>query len=154
LRALTKKVGLSQKEVSDLTENWIFGIPSSIDCICSSTVALYIISMKELTLINRYPQTQERPKPPVEQRVKVIRRSQTQTGGSRTLTRETGPDRQRNFGKRTKSNEGQGTTLDEKKMKSSPDISLNEKVELKYKGETVQGSNVVDLVNNVSINIP
>jgi hypothetical protein len=39
-------------------------------------------------------------------------------------------------------------------MKSSPDISLNEKVELKYKGETVQGSNVVDLVNDVSINIP
>jgi hypothetical protein len=36
-----------------------------------------------------------------------------------------------------------------KKMKSSPDISLNEKGELKYKGETVQGSNVVDLVNNV-----
>ena len=34
-------------------------------------------------------------------------------------------------------------------MKSSPDISLNEKVELKYKGETVQGSNVVDLVNDV-----
>jgi hypothetical protein len=27
-------------------------------------------------------------------------------------------------------------------------------VELKYKGETVQGSNVVDLVNDVSINIP
>jgi hypothetical protein len=27
-----------------------------------------------------------------------------------------------------------------KKMKSSPDISLNEKRELKYKGETVQGS--------------
>jgi hypothetical protein len=36
-----------------------------------------------------------------------------------------------------------------KKMKSSPDISLNEKRELKYKGETVQGSNVVDLVNDV-----
>jgi hypothetical protein len=34
-----------------------------------------------------------------------------------------------------------------KKMKSSPDISWNEKGELKYKGETVQGSNVVDLVN-------
>jgi hypothetical protein len=32
-----------------------------------------------------------------------------------------------------------------KKMKRSPDISLNEKGELKYKGETVQGSNVVDL---------
>jgi hypothetical protein len=29
-----------------------------------------------------------------------------------------------------------------KKMKSSPDISWNEKGELKYKGETVQGSNV------------
>jgi hypothetical protein len=36
-----------------------------------------------------------------------------------------------------------------KKMKSSPDISFNEKGELKYKGETVQESNVVYLVNNV-----
>jgi hypothetical protein len=36
-----------------------------------------------------------------------------------------------------------------KKMKSSPDISWNKKVELKYKGETVQGSNMVDLVNDV-----
>jgi hypothetical protein len=36
-----------------------------------------------------------------------------------------------------------------KKMKSSPDVRLNEKRELKYKGETVQGSNVVDLVNDV-----
>ena len=35
------------------------------------------------------------------------------------------------------------------KKKSSPDISWNEKEELKYKGETVQGSNVVDLVNDV-----
>ena len=34
-------------------------------------------------------------------------------------------------------------------MKSSPDISLNEKGELKYKGETVKGSNGVDLVNDV-----
>ena len=51
---------------------WIFGIPISTDCICSSTVALYTVSMKELTLINRYHQTQERPKPPVEQRVKVM----------------------------------------------------------------------------------
>jgi hypothetical protein len=34
--------------------------------------ALCIVSMKELTLINRYHQTQERPKPPVEQRVKVM----------------------------------------------------------------------------------
>jgi hypothetical protein len=35
------------------------------------------------------------------------------------------------------------------KMKSSPDISWNEKRELKYKGETSPGSNVVDLVNDV-----
>jgi hypothetical protein len=34
-------------------------------------------------------------------------------------------------------------------MKSNPDISWNEKGELKYKKETVQGSNVVDLVNDV-----
>jgi hypothetical protein len=56
LRALTKK-----KEESDLTERWIFGIPTSTDCICSSTVALCIVSMKELTLINRYHQIQKRP---------------------------------------------------------------------------------------------
>jgi hypothetical protein len=31
-------------------------------------------------------------------------------------------------------------------MKSSPDISWNEKGELKYKGETVQGSNLVNEV--------
>ena len=37
-----------------------------------------------------------------------------------------------------------------KKMKSSPDISWNEKEELKYKGETVQESNVVELVNVLS----
>jgi hypothetical protein len=43
LRALMKKVFLSQTEESDLTERWIFGIPTSTDCICSSTVALYII---------------------------------------------------------------------------------------------------------------
>ena len=49
---------------------------------------------------------------------------------------------------RTKNNEVQGTTLVEK-MKSSPDISWNEKGELKNKGETVQGSNVVDLINDV-----
>jgi hypothetical protein len=36
-----------------------------------------------------------------------------------------------------------------KKMKSSPNISWNEKRELKYKGKNVQGSNVVDLVNDV-----
>jgi hypothetical protein len=36
-----------------------------------------------------------------------------------------------------------------KKMKSSLDISWNKTEELKYKGETVQGSNVVDIVNDV-----
>jgi Uma2 family endonuclease len=36
-----------------------------------------------------------------------------------------------------------------KKVKRSPDISWNEKEELKYKGETVQESNVVELVNDV-----
>lgn len=35
------------------------------------------------------------------------------------------------------------------KMKTSPDITWNEKGELKFKGETVHGSNVVDLVNDV-----
>ena len=72
MRALTKKsVSLSKKE-SDLTERGIIGIPTSTDCLCSSTVALYFASMKELTLMNRYHQTQGRPKPPVEQRVKVM----------------------------------------------------------------------------------
>ena len=42
------------------------------DPYCSSTIALCIDSMKELTLINRYHQNQERPKSPVEQRVKVM----------------------------------------------------------------------------------
>ena len=36
-----------------------------------------------------------------------------------------------------------------KKMKSSHDISWNEKGELKYKGETVQGSTVENLVYDV-----
>jgi hypothetical protein len=71
LRALTKK-SFSQKEESDLTERWIFGMPTSTDCLCSSTVALYFASMKELNLMNRYHQTRGRPKPPVEQRVKVM----------------------------------------------------------------------------------
>jgi hypothetical protein len=34
-------------------------------------------------------------------------------------------------------------------MKADPNISWSEKGELKYKGETVRGSNVVDLVNDV-----
>ena len=67
-----EKVDLSQKEESDHTERLIFGIPTSTDCLCSSTVALYFVSMKELTLMNRYHQIQGRPKPPVEQRVKIM----------------------------------------------------------------------------------
>ena len=67
-----EKVDLSQKEESDLTERWFLGIPTSTDCLCSSTVALYFVSMKELTLMNRYHQTQGRPKPQVEECVKVM----------------------------------------------------------------------------------
>jgi hypothetical protein len=36
-----------------------------------------------------------------------------------------------------------------RKMKAHPNIAWSEKGELKYKGETVRGSNVVDLVNDV-----
>jgi hypothetical protein len=36
-----------------------------------------------------------------------------------------------------------------KKVKSSSDINWNKKGELKYKGEAVQGSNMVDLANDV-----
>jgi hypothetical protein len=50
----------------------MFWIPTNTDCLCSSTVALYFVSLHELTLMNRYHQTQGRPKPPVEQRVKVM----------------------------------------------------------------------------------
>ena len=37
----------------------------------------------------------------------------------------------------------------ERKMKADPNIAWSEKGELKYKGETVRGSNVVDLLNDV-----
>jgi alanyl-tRNA synthetase len=33
IESTDEKVGLSQKEESDLTERWIFGIPTSTDCI-------------------------------------------------------------------------------------------------------------------------
>jgi hypothetical protein len=48
-----QKVGLSQKEESDLTERWIFAVTTNTDCIYSSTVALYIISMKPLELMKQ-----------------------------------------------------------------------------------------------------
>jgi hypothetical protein len=41
------------------------------------------------------------------------------------------------------------TKLLVQKMKADPNIAWSEKWELKYKGETVRGSNVVDLVNDV-----
>ncbi len=140
--------------------------------------------MKELTLINRYHQTQERPKPPVEQRVKVMdtldKKMQT------ILEREdlSADERLKLYDQSftrylnvyddyrprpvavapepVKQDLIDNEILESvpktmkakvqlllKKMKSSPDISWNEKGELKYKGETVQGSNVVDLVNDV-----
>ena len=142
--------------------------------------------MKELTLMNRYHQTQARPKPPVEQRVKVMdtldKKMQT------ILEREDLPTDERlklydqsltrylnvhdDYRPRpvatapppepVKQDPIDDDILESvpktmkakaqlllKKMKSSPDISWNEKGELKYKGETVQGSNVVDLVNDV-----
>ena len=141
--------------------------------------------MKELTLINRYHQTQERPKPPVEQRVKVMdtldKKMQT------ILEREDLSEDERlklydqsftrylnvydDYRPRpvavapepvkqdlidseilesvTKTMNAKVQLL-LKKMKSSPDISWNEREELKYKGETVQESNVVELVNVLS----
>ena len=63
LRALTKKSVSLKKKKAILQKGGFF---------CSSTVALYFFSMKELTLMNRYHQTQERPKSSVEQRVKVM----------------------------------------------------------------------------------
>ena len=140
--------------------------------------------MKELTLINRYHQTQERPKPPVEQRVKVMdtldKKMQT------ILEREDLSEVERlklydqsltpylnvydDYRPRpvavapepVKQDLIDNEILESvpktmkakvqlllKKMKSSPDISWNEKEELKYKGETVQESNVVELVNDV-----
>ena len=140
--------------------------------------------MKELTLINRYHQTQERPKRPVEQRVKVMdtldKKMQT------ILEREDLSEDERlklydqsftrylnvydDYRPRpvavapepVKQDLIDNEILESvpktmkakvqlllKKMKSSPDISWNEKEELKYKGETVQESNVVELVNDV-----
>ena len=140
--------------------------------------------MKELTLINRYHQTQERPKPPVEQRVKVMdtlnKKMQTileredlsadkrlklydqsftrylnvyDDYRPRPVAIAPEPMKQdlidndilESVSKTMKAK----VQLLLKKMKSSPDISWNEKEELKYKGETVQESNVVELVNDV-----
>ena len=140
--------------------------------------------MRELTLINRYHPTQERPKPPVEQRVKVMdtldKKMQTILEREDLSADERLKLYDQSFTRYLNVYDDyrprpvavapepvkQDLIDDEilesvpktmkakaqlllKKMKSSPDISWNEKRELKCKGETVQGSNVVDLVNDV-----
>jgi hypothetical protein len=140
--------------------------------------------MKELTLINRYHQTKERPKPPVEQRVEVMdtldKKIQTILkredlsaeerlklydqlftrylnvyDDSRPRPVAVAPEPVKQDLIDNEILESVAKTMKAKvqlllkKMKSSPDISWNEKGELKYKGESVQGSNVVDVVNDV-----
>jgi hypothetical protein len=178
IKSTDEKVGLSQKEESDLTERWIFAVTISTDCIYSSTVALYIISMKPLELMKQGGQL-PRPKPPVEQRVKVMdtldKKMQTildredlsaderlklydhsftrylnvyDNYRPRPVAVAPEPVKQDLFDDEILENVPKimkaKAQLLLKKMKSSPDISWNEKGELKYKGETVQGSNVVD----------
>ena len=148
--------------------------------------------MKELTLMNRYHQTQGRPKPPVEQRVKVmdtldkkmesiLEREDLSTDErlklyDQSLTRylnvhddyrprpvvskvSTSPpaviETQTKDAIEEEILESVPKTMKTKaellvrKMKADPNIAWSEKGELKYKGETVRGSNVVDLVNDV-----
>jgi hypothetical protein len=140
--------------------------------------------MKELTLINRYHQTQERQKPPVEQRVKIMdtldKKMQTILEREDLLADErlklydqsftrylnvydnfrprpvaVAPEPVKQYLIDEEILESVPKTMKAKaqlllnKMKSKTDISWNEKGELKYKRETVQGSNVVDLVNDV-----
>jgi hypothetical protein len=128
--------------------------------------------MKELTLINRYHQTEERPKPPVEQRVKVMdtldKKMQTilerkDLSADKRLKRydqsftrylnvyddyrprpvAVAPEPVKQDLIDNEILESVSKTMKAKvqlmlkKMKSSPDISWNEKGELKYKGETV-----------------
>ena len=128
--------------------------------------------MKELTLINRYHQTQEHPKPPVEQRVKVmdtldmkmqtILEREDLSADERLKLYDQSFTRYLNVyddyrprpvavaPEPVKQDLIDNEILESvpktmkakvqlllKKMKSSPDISWNEKGELKYKGETV-----------------
>ena len=125
--------------------------------------------MKELTLINRYHQTPERPKPPVEQCVKVMntldKKMQTILEREdlsadkllklydqsftrylnvyddyRSIPVAVAPEPMKQD--LIEMLESVPKTMKAKvqlllnKMKSSPDISWNEKGELKYKGET------------------
>jgi hypothetical protein len=140
--------------------------------------------MKELTLINRYHQTQERPKPPLEQRVKamdtldkkmqtILERADLSADERLKLCDQSftrylnvyddyrprpvavAPEPLKQDLIDNEILESVPKTMKAKvqlllkKIKSNPDISWNEKRELQYKGETVQGSNVVELVNDV-----
>ena len=148
--------------------------------------------MKELTLMNRYHQTQGRPKPPVEQRVKVmdtldkkmesiLEREDMSTDErlklyDQSFTRclnvhddyrprhmvskvsisppavietETKDAIEEEILESVPQTMKTKAELLVRKMKADPYIAWSEKGELKYKGETVRGSNVVDLVNDV-----
>ena len=148
--------------------------------------------MKELTLMNRYHQTQGRPKPPVEQRVKVMDTldkkmesileredlstderlklydqsltrylnvhddyrprpvvSKVSTSPTAVIETETKDAIEEEILESVPKTMKTKAELLVRKMKADPNIACSEKGELKYKGETVRGSNVVDLVNDV-----
>jgi hypothetical protein len=148
--------------------------------------------MHELTLMNRYHQTQERPKPPVEQGVKVmdtldkkmqsiLKRvdlstderlklydqlftrylnvhddyrlrpvvSRVSTSPPTVIETERKDAIQEEILESVPKTMKTEAALLVRKMKADPSIAWSKKGELKYKGETVRGSNVVYLVNDV-----
>jgi hypothetical protein len=148
--------------------------------------------MKEVTLMNRYHQTQVRPKPPVEQRVKVMDTldkkmqsileredlstderlklydqsstrylnvhddyrprpvvSKVSTSPPAVIETETKDAMEEEILESVPKTMKTKAELLVRKMKADPNIAWSEKGELKYREETVRGSNVVDLVNDV-----
>ena len=142
--------------------------------------------------MNRYHQTQGRPKPPVEQRVKVMDTldkkmesileredlstderlklydqsfirylnvhddyrprpvvSKVSTSPPAVIETETKDAIEEEILESVPKTMKTKAELLVRKMKADPWIAWSEKGELKYKGETVRGSNVVDLVNDV-----
>ena len=142
--------------------------------------------------MNRYHQTQGRPKPPVEQRVKVMDTldkkmesileredlstderlklydqsftrylivhddyrprpvvSKVSTSPPAVIETETKDAIEEEILESVPKTMKTKAELLVRKMKADPNIAWSEKGELKYKGETVRGSNVVDLVNDV-----
>ena len=142
--------------------------------------------------MNRYHQTQGRPKPPVEQRVKdmdtldkkmesILERedlstderlklydqsftrylnvhddywprpvvSKVSTSPPAVIETETKDAIEEEILESVPKTMKTKAELLVRKMKADPSIAWSEKGELKYKGETVRGSNVVDLVNDV-----